>query len=118
MNNRFTKKLRLTTSHQFKQIFQNSKKISSKVGAVFFCQNSCDNPRLGVVASKKNIKLASKRNCFKRQAREIFRLSQNDLGNIDIVVFAYKGAETLDQKELRQSLKKLWQDLTSRLKSC
>lgn len=47
-------------------------------------------PRLGVVISKKIMRLAVNRNYFKRVVREVFRLNQFKLKGLDLIVRAKK----------------------------
>lgn len=104
----FPRSLRLTTDYQFKYVFRKAKRTSTNVCAFLFCYNKLNHPRLGVIVSKKNIKEAHDRNCFKRVTRESFRLKQHDLEAIDIVVLAYAGAKNLSKQELCQHLEKQW----------
>lgn len=107
----FSRALRLTTSEQFKNVFHRAKKTSTELYAVFYCYNNFGYPRLGVIASKKNIKLAVRRVFFKRLIRESFRLWQHKVGAIDIVFIAYKTAGTISKKKLWGHLEKLWAKL-------
>ncbi|MBK8971075.1 MAG: ribonuclease P protein component [Hahellaceae bacterium] len=49
-------------------------------------ENQLQIPRVGFVFAKKNVKLACSRNMLRRVCREVFRLKQNELPAIDIVV--------------------------------
>ena len=66
-------------------------------------------PRLGLVVSKKNIRLAADRNRFKRIVRESFRLKQHQFPPIDAIVLARRGADQLDNKAFLSILEKQWQ---------
>lgn len=46
--------------------------------------------RLGIVVAKKNVKLAVERNRIKRLVRETFRLQQQHLNGLDVVVVIKK----------------------------
>ncbi len=48
------------------------------------------NARLGIVVGKRNVKLAVERNKLKRLVRESFRIQQQFLGGLDIVVVIKK----------------------------
>jgi len=116
MNYNFSHKLRLTTDAQFKQVFRKANKISTEICAVFYCYNNFSCSRLGVIAPKKSIKKANDRNYFKRAIREGFRLRQYELGAIDVVFLAYRGAENVGKEKLCQCLKNQWDELILRQK--
>lgn len=104
----FPRKLRLNKDIQFKQAFTKSKKISIGFCGVFCFANNLNYARLGVIVQKKNISAASRRNWFKRQVRECFRLLQHDLVGFDIVILAYKEANKITSKELQKKLEIQW----------
>jgi ribonuclease P protein component len=110
----FSRKTRLTTGVQFKQVFRKGKKTTYPTCAIFCCFNTLQHSRLGVVVPKKSIKKSVERNCFKRVVREGFRLKQHDLGNLDIVVLAYKQAEGVGKEKVRLCLEQLWEMLVLR----
>ena len=116
MEYKFSHKLRLTTDAQFKKVFRCAKKIPTEFFAVFYCYNNLAHSRLGVIAPKKSIKKANKRNYFKRAIRESFRLKQHEIGAVDVVFLAYKNAEGLLKEKLCQHLEKQWQALILRQK--
>jgi ribonuclease P protein component len=65
---------------------------------VFFVQNEKSYARLGVVASKKVLPCAVRRNCIKRTVREIFRHHSIKVSKLDLVVMvrsvhAHRGSE-------------------------
>lgn len=105
-------KSKLRTAAEFKSVFDKTeKKIVAKGFLIFFCKNKLSFSRLGVIAPKKRIKKANKRNRFKRVVRENFRLNQNRLKSLDIVVLAtnqkfYKEKGDLGQ-ELANQIKRL-----------
>ena len=109
--NGFPRDLRLTTKTQFKQTFLQSKKISTKLYAIFYCKNNLNHPRLGLVVPKKSIKQANDRNAFKRVVRENFRLNKHCLGGVDIIVLSYKEAMSASKKDLCQHLINQWRRL-------
>ena len=65
-------------------------------------------PRLGLAVSKKNFKRAVDRNLIKRVIRESFRLHQQDLVGLDIVVMSRATTNVQDSKRLHQSLAHHW----------
>jgi ribonuclease P protein component len=80
---------------------------------LLYRSGSYTHPRLGVVASKKNVRTAVSRNRVKRIAREAFRSCQGALRAIDAVIVAKAGAQQVSKKQLRQCLDKLLAQLTS-----
>ena len=103
---------RLKTASQFKQVFSNSKKAPTKGCCVFYRANNLNCARLGVIVQKKHIRKSCKRNWFKRQARESFRLAQHSFGGVDIIVLAFKEANTMTSNDVRKNLEKQWQKIT------
>lgn len=116
MRYKFPYKLRLTTDAQFKRIFRSARKVPTELCAVFYCNNNLAYSRVGVIVPKKSIRLASKRNSFKRVVREGFRLRQHELKTIDIVFLAYKNAESVSKEKLCQHLEQQWEALILRQK--
>lgn len=111
MQYHFPRYLRLKDSNQLDRVFKQARKISTKNFAIFYCANDLAFPRLGIIATKKNIQKANARNVFKRIVRESFRLQQANLKNYDYIVFAYKSAATITKNELFQCLNQQWNKL-------
>jgi len=111
----FPKSHRLLKRKEFYRLFQGAKKIKGKTLFLLFNTNELGCARLGLVIPKKQIKLASHRNRIKRFARESFRQRQQQLGPIDIIVFAYQSADNLDNKGLQAELEQLWIQLITTL---
>ncbi len=102
---------RLRTQQDFRHVFKQGHKFSSRHLALFAVDNERDHPRLGVVIAKKNVKRAVARNRYKRVIRDDFRHRQQRLEPLDCIVLVYKGATELTQHEFRQCLEKQWQRL-------
>ena len=107
----FSRTQRLTKSTQFTKVLKNGKRITTKVCAIYYCDNNLAYPRLGIIVAKKNIRKAYARFFFKRVVREGFRLQQHKFPNIDIVFLAYK--HNVVQDKLWHYLTKQWQKLIS-----
>ena len=73
--------------------------------------NTLGHSRLGLVVSKKNVKLAVDRNRFKRLVRESVRLRQDQLPGVDIVVLARRGVQDMDNDALYRQLHGMWKRL-------
>ena len=67
--------------------------------------------RLGIVVAKKKVRRAHERNRIKRLARESFRLNQQQIDLLDIVVMPKIGIEAIPNAELHQQLQFAWQKL-------
>lgn len=78
--------------------------------------NALPYPRLGLAIAKKQVKLAIKRNRVKRIARESFRQHSDSLPCVDMVLLVCKRIDELDNKELHQCLRDLWQQLIKRFR--
>ena len=114
----FPPQLRLKKPAEYKNVFANPVKSSDTYFTLLATKNDFDHPRLGLAIAKKNIKKAVHRNMIKRTVRENFRIKQQNLGGIDIVVLARKEAIDAPADLLRKSLEKHWFRLVSRCASC
>ncbi|SPL71853.1 ribonuclease P protein component [Acinetobacter stercoris] len=72
--------------------------------------------RLGIVVAKKKVRRAHERNRIKRLARESFRLHQQQIDLLDIVVMPKVGIEAISNAELHQQLQFAWQKLQRQAK--
>lgn len=88
----FGKHQRLLNSADFKTVFDSPiKKIHSDHCIAFVKYNDKDVPRLGLAITKKKLKQAVMRNKVKRAAKEVFRLNQHEITNIDLVLIVKIG---------------------------
>jgi ribonuclease P protein component len=111
----FSKKLRLSDAAEFKAVFSGAEyKLSNRNLLVLAIRNSFSYPRLGLVISKKNVHLSVDRNRIKRLLRTTFRMNQNLLAGLDIVILARNDLGALDNPGLRQAITRLWQDLAAK----
>ena len=108
----FGREKRLLKPRQFKAVFDSpSGKVAGRNVLLLARANGLDHPRLGLVIGKKSVRLSVERNRLKRQIRETFRQSQDDLAGWDVVVVARKGLGDLDNPELAGQFIKLWKRL-------
>jgi ribonuclease P protein component len=114
----FPPQLRLKKPAEFKNVFAKPVKSSDAYFTLLAVKNDFDHPRLGLAIAKKNIRKAVHRNVIKRVVRENFRIQQQCLGNIDIIVLARREAVDAPLELLRKSLEKHWLRLVSRCASC
>jgi ribonuclease P protein component len=108
----FGREKRLLTPRHFKAVFDSpSGKAPGKNVLLLARLNDLEHPRLGLVIGKKSVKLSVERNRIKRVIRDSFRLNQELLAGLDIVVVARKGLGDLENPELHQQFGKLWKRL-------
>jgi len=109
---RFPPQTRLTRPAEYRWVFDHSQyKASNRWMTVLATPNSRNGARLGLVISRKAAGCAVSRNRIKRQVRESFRHSQQQLGSLDIVVIARAGIARRPNRELAQALEKIWKRL-------
>ena len=114
---RFTKSLRLLCAADFKPVFDNAPfRASHQYFLILGRLNQQAQPRLGLVMAKKHMKLAVQRNRMKRLIRESFRLQQQDLAGLDIVVLSRKGMDSLSSSEFTQQLNQQWQRIFKKVR--
>ncbi|QTL39879.1 ribonuclease P protein component [Xenorhabdus budapestensis] len=104
----FPRELRLLTPEHFTYVFQQPQRASSAEITILGRLNELGHPRIGLTVAKKNVKRAHERNRIKRLARESFRLNQHKLPSMDFVILVRKGVAELDNRELTETLGKLW----------
>lgn len=104
----YPKQLRLTDAKDFKRIFAEAKRIAGPHLVLLYRCTELDFPRLGLAISKKHLKTAVKRNCAKRLVREYFRLHQDEIKGLDIVVLSRAGLASAGKEEIKRALERLW----------
>ncbi len=115
----FSRANRLLTAKQFSNVFENPYKRHHAYLLILVRKNSVQGnqsnnnsvARLGLAVAKKNIKLAVRRNRFKRIVRESFRQHKVQLASLDIVVLAKHAANNATSQQLRNVLEQQWQHL-------
>ncbi|MBU2883301.1 ribonuclease P protein component [Psychrosphaera sp. B3R10] len=113
-SNTFPRELRLLTPSHFSPVFDRPVKAVSDHFTLLAKYNDLDHPRLGLTIAKKKEKTAVGRNRIKRNIRESFRLNQDNLPNIDIVVLARDNIGDADNAYLQKQLNKLWKKISLR----
>jgi ribonuclease P protein component len=108
----FSRKDRLPDASAFSRVFNSAaSRASHKFVLLLATPNGLDHHRLGVIVSRKNVKLAVQRNRFKRITRECFRTRPGNAAGMDVVVLARKGVDTLDNETLSTILRQQWKKL-------
>jgi ribonuclease P protein component len=102
---KLTKTQKLLTKKEFGEVFNNNIRV---YGKYFYSIVSLSNSpaKMGVIVSKKNHKLAVRRNQIKRVVREYFRLNYADIINANIIFIAKK-FDNYNNKNLRADLSQL-----------
>jgi len=113
-NHAFPPNLRLKKAAEFKAVFANPVKSSDRYFTLLAVRNAHGHPRLGLAIAKKVMKRAVDRNAIKRTVRESFRLHPEMIADLDIVVLAKKDVLSAEPAQLKESLCKHWQRLSSR----
>jgi len=101
LNNSLSSIEKLKKKRDFENLRLNTKSINTKFYRIKYKKNSRDNPRIGIIISKKVHKLAVQRNLFKRRIREIFRTHKSKINqNIDILIIAKNDATNASYQTL------------------
>ncbi len=108
----YPRALRLLTPGDFKRVFDRATlKVSDPSLLILARPNELGHPRLGFVISKKNVRRAVNRSHIRHIIRESFRLRQHQLPNVDIIILARKGIDTLDNRQLHSLIERGWSRL-------
>jgi len=110
-NERFVRLCRITTPSEYRNVFQNAKRLHDRYFTILLRQNNFGHARLGLVVSCKCAKKAVSRNRIKRLVRESFRKRYRELTPYDIVVIGKSGVTTRTNEQLRQLLENRWNEL-------
>lgn len=116
-NQGFSRTLRLLKPVEYKQVFDGATRVVTRYLTLLARPNNLSHPRLGLAISRKSVRSAVNRNQIKRQVRESFRLNQELLGGIDIVVMARGGIQSWNWQDLRSTLDDKWRELHKRCKN-
>ena len=104
----FPRTIRLTRGSEFRQVFEQGKRLYSASFNLKVTPNQCGNARLGMAIAKKTLRRAHERNRIRRLVRESFRTHHVDLPAVDIVLMCRQDVLTLSNADLFQQLEGLW----------
>ena len=108
----FPRNARLLNSGDYRRVFAASdRKASHRHVLLLAANNELGYSRLGIIAAKKHIRLATDRNRFKRITRETFRQLDSRQASLDVIVLARQGADGLDNTRLSSILRQQWKKL-------
>jgi len=108
------KEARLLSKADYNAVFTKSVKVSDSLFLILIHKTSNPCSRLGLVISKKVDKRAVQRNRIKRISRETFRNTTFAI-NCDFVVLARPKVTRLANKEIFNSINKLWSQAESKI---
>lgn len=110
MNQAFGKSLRLLSSSDFQNVFDDAPFRASHQNFLILARfNQQTTPRLGLVVAKKHLRLAVQRNRMKRLVRESFRKQQQSFHGLDVIVLSRKGVDELSNAVFAEQLNQQWQ---------
>ena len=113
---RLTKQAKLIKTDDFSSVFNFRKRIATEHLVIHYLLTALPQARLGLVVSKKTAKLAVRRNYMRRLLRELFRLQQSSIGNIDIIIRVQKPFGKSDFMQIKLEFESLMAKLEQRIK--
>lgn len=105
---------RLRKPAEFRRVFADPCRVSGSGFTLLARPNGLGHARLGLAIAKRHVRTAVGRNRVKRQVRETFRLQQQRLAGLDVVVLARAGLASGDRAALRSALERQWRRLAER----
>jgi ribonuclease P protein component len=105
---RFLQRARMHKPDEFKAVFERGRRVNESPLTAVIAENQAGWPRLGLAVAKKSIPDATDRNRIKRHIRESFRLNQQRLPGMDIIILPKPAAMKLPPAQLREALHRLW----------
>lgn len=108
---------RLLRRRQFDRVFERRCRCEDRRFTVYGAPNGTEEPRIGIVVSRRVSTRAVDRNRIKRTIRETFRHNQGWLDALDIVVVARSPAASATGHELEDALTGLWKRLLGKCKT-
>ncbi|HYN53776.1 MAG TPA: ribonuclease P protein component [Methylotenera sp.] len=113
---RFTKPAKLIKTDEFSSVFNFRKRISAQHLAIHYQPNTQQHARLGLVVGKKTAKLSVSRNYMRRVLREFFRLNQQNICHVDLVIRVQKKFDKVDFVQIKQEFDTLIAKINQRIK--
>ena len=107
MNLTLPQSMRITKAREYARIFKQGVHSHGKFWQIISIPSENKNSSLGLAISKKIHKRAVDRNLLKRLARETFRLNQDNLKGVDLVVMK-KNYTKADNRILTADLQSLF----------
>ncbi len=113
---RFTKPAKLIKTDEFSSVFNFRKRISAQFLVIHYQPNVQQHARLGLVVGKKTAKLSVSRNYMRRVLREFFRLNQENICDVDLVIRVQKKFDKVDFVLIKQEFDSFIAKINQRIK--
>ena len=111
----FPRQHRLLTGTQYQTVFDHTEwKVGNAVFLLLARKNQQPQPRLGLVIGRKRAKRAVDRACIKRRAREQFRLRQQKLAGLDVILLVRGRIDHPDPSDVSDQLGRLFDKLLAK----
>lgn len=108
----FKRSFRLTKATDFERVFSENQRSVDDLFTVLYRRNGLGHPRLGLAIAKRQVRFAIERNRLKRLIRESFRVTKEELSDLDIVIIARRKAGASDNAAVYVSLARHWRSLS------
>ena len=112
---RLAKQSKMVKTDDFSSVFNLRKRIANRHLVIRYKANEHNIPRLGLIVAKKTAKLAVQRNYMRRVLRELFRLNQQHLPEVDLVVQVQKTFEKPEFMLIKQEFESLLLKLSAKI---
>ena len=104
---------RMRRPAQFKRVYSSGRRFGNEFFTVNTQRNDLTWARLGMSIAARNLRRAVDRNRVRRLIRESFRMHQQELPALDIIIGARASTIKADRANLRAALDKLWQKIAA-----
>ena len=111
----FPRRLRLTRSLEFQQVFKKNTRVADTCITILVGKKRGECPRLGFAIARKQIPTAVKRNRLKRLFRESFRKAQHRLPARDLVIMVRREILLSELEKIRVAVEQHWNSI---IKQC
>ena len=108
---RFQRAQRLRRPAEFQAAYRQGRRFGNELLSATVRPNDQSVARLGLSIAARTVGDAVHRNRLRRQIRESFRLQQQALPPVDIVIGAREAARGAEPGALRESLQVLWKQI-------
>jgi ribonuclease P protein component len=98
---------------EFKRVYAGGQRLGSEFFTVNVQRNGAASARLGMSIAARILRRAVDRNRVRRLIRESFRVNQQRLPALDIVIGVRANVKDADNACVRAGLEKLWQKISS-----
>jgi len=110
---RFQADQRLRRPAEFQRVYSGGRRFGNALLTAAVHTSQLSHARLGLSIAARTIGNAVQRNRLRRQIRDSFRLQQQALPPVDIVIGARVAARNASGAELRASLLQLWEQIAT-----